>query len=42
MGKKMDEKMDKRGEKKGEDKREPVIYRIRSLRQNVENNIKYS
>jgi hypothetical protein len=28
------------GEKRGEDKREPVIYRIRSPRQNAEDGVK--
>jgi hypothetical protein len=32
---------EKRGEKRGEDKREPVIYRIRSPRQNVEDDVKH-
>jgi hypothetical protein len=35
MGKKMGE------EKRGEDKREPVIYRIRSPRQNAEDDVKH-
>ena len=41
IGEKMGEKMgEKVGEKRGKDERELIIYRICSLRQNVEDSIK--